>query len=232
MDIKALLSELVEVEYIAIRVELYIKPTDDIKSKLSSGLILNRNLVRAYKEKNKGLRKYYNDFQYVSNFIDKEYIDKMNNMIYKNINNTDDIIAGLEAGIDKDKLALLIKEDQDIYVKLVHNNNIIMNNLADRYLKNDHEPEEIMETNAIIEESNNNDEINRFNNEETKTIYKEYTNIENVDIRKLYLFQISEIEKAISEIEGKNQKTRKDINELYQYHNEILKIKNALSQYQ
>ena len=230
MDIKTLLLELVELEYISIRVELYIKPTDDIRSKLASGLILDHNLIYAYKEKNKGLRKYYNTFQEVAKYIPKEYIDKVNNMIQQNINYINDIIAGLEAGIAKDKLAYFMKLDQDIYVKLIHNNNIIVNNLAEKYLKNNSEEEDTLEANTIVKESNNNFDIINNNKNEIKTVYKEHDNT-NVDIKKLYLFQISEIEKAIAEIEGKNEKTRKDINELYQYHNEILKIKAALSQY-
>lgn len=231
MDIKTLLSELVELEYISIRVELYIKPTDDIKSKLASGLVLDHNLVYAYRDKNKGLRKYYNVFQEVAKYIPQEFMTKMNDMIQNNINYIDDIIAGLEVGIAKEKLSYLIKLDQDIYVKLIHNNNIIMNNLAERYLKNAHEEEEVLETNTIIQESNNNYDSIQSSSNEIKTTYKEHGSINNVDIRKLYLFQISEIEKAIAEIEGKPEKTRKDINELYQYHNEILKIKAALAQY-
>ena len=231
MDIKTLLSELVEVEYVAIRVELYIKSTDDIKSKLNSGLIINSNLIRAYKEKIKGLHKYYSNLDYLKKYISLEYVDKMKNIVQTSVNYINGIIYGLESGIDIDKLTNLIKTDQDIYTKLVHNNNIIMNNLAERYLKEEHEEEEILETNTIINESKINNENMEFSNQEIKTTYTEHPNAQNVDQKQLYLFQISEIEKAISEIEGKNEKTRKDINELYQYYNEIIKIKSLLSQY-
>ena len=186
--------------------------------------------MNAYREKSKGLKKYYSNFQYTDKYLSKENIEMMNNIINKDINYIDDIIDSIEAMIDKDKLALLIKTEQDIHAKLIHNNNMILNSLADRYLKSDHDPEEVLETNTIIQESNNNNEQINYNNSEIKTVYKDYSGLNNIDIRKLYLFQISEIEKAIAEIEGKSEKTRKDINELYQYHNEILKIKAALDQ--
>ena len=230
MDIKELLLELVEIEYVSIRVELYIKSTDDIKSKLNSGLVLNNNLIKAYKEKIKGLYKYYSTLDYLYNYIQKEYVDKMKIATQTEVNYINGIIYGLESGLDIDRLVSLIKTDQDTYAKLVHNNNIIMNNLADRYLKSDHEPEEIAETHTIINESKINNENIDINNQEIKTVYKEH-DTSNVNQKQLYEFQISEIEKAIAEIEGKNEKTRKDINELYQYYNEIIKIKTALSQF-
>ena len=230
MDIKNLLSELVEIEYIAIRVELYIRPTDDVRSKLSSGLILDKNLIYAYKEKIKGLVKYQNNLVYISEYIASDYVEKMNQFIQNNINYINAIIYGLESGLDKDKIASYIKADQEMYVKLIHNNNIIMNNLADKYLKEEHEQEEVLETNQLINESNNNKECIELDSQEVKTVYQPHENISNNDLKQRYLFQISEIEKAIAEVEGRNEKSRKDINELYQYHNEIIKIKSALSQ--
>ena len=231
MDIKALLSELVEIEYASIRVELYIKNTDDVKSKLDSGLILNKSLINAYKEKIKGLHKYYLDLDYLVNLIPTEYIEKMKNIVQNSVNYINGVIYSLESGLPSQKVAELIKTDQDLYSKIIHNNNIVMNNLADRYLKGDHEEEEILETSTLIQESNDNKDYIDNSAQEIKTVYKEHPNTENVDKKMLYEFQISEIEKAIAEIEGKNEKTRKDINELYRYHNEILKIKTVLSQY-
>lgn len=230
LDIKDLISKLVEVEYVSIRLELYIRPTDDILSKLSSGILVDKNLITAYREKTKGLVKYQNDLLFLKQYIKHEYIDKIISFVDKNIDFINNIVLGITNQVDVQKLAILMKYDQDMYRKIIHNNNIIMNNLAEQYLKDKEVlEEEKLETSQIIEESNlNNDIISEYDGIE-KTTYPQSSGYSNDNLKQRYLFHLSEIEKEIDSIEAKENKSRKDINELYLCHNEIIRIKNALA---
>lgn len=232
VDINDLISKLVEVEYINIRIELYINLNDDIKSKLSSGLILNNNLIYAYREKIKGLIKYIDIFQKNIDLFSVDYYEKVNSFVRSNIDIINKIILGMNISFNNDNLPDLILKEQEMYLHLIINNNQLLNDLADNYLKNiaDEDDENVLQIKQFINESNQNKEQLLYIYNGEKKHYLPNLNFNNINLKKRCLFHISEIEKAISFIEESENKSRKNINELFVYYNEILKLKHTISQ--